>query len=86
MALDKKAAEKSAREIVEQQDQSIKARKNQLFEAIKTDDDGSSGKPFVVYLKDTPAAPMSAPVKAALWAMGVVVVLLFLAAVAGVGR
>ena len=56
MALDKKAAEKSApREIVEQQDQSIKARKNQLFEVIKTDESSSSLKPFVVYLSDTPA-------------------------------
>ena len=86
MATDKNAADKAApREIVEQQDQSIKARKNQLFEVIKIDD-GVSSVPFTVYLNDTAAAPLSLPVKVALWAAGVVVVLLFLAAFTGVGR
>ncbi len=37
-------------------------------------------KPFVEYLRTTPAAPLSAGVKAALWAAGVVVVLLLLGA------
>ena len=85
MAIDKNAADKAApREVVEQQDQSIKARKNQLFEVAKPDD-GVSHVPFRVYLKDTPPAPMSTPMKAALWSVAVVAGLLFLAAI-WVGR
>ena len=38
-------------------------------------------KPFPVYLRETPAFPMSSTVKAMLWFAGIIVGLLFLAAV-----
>ena len=73
--------EKSApREALEAQDQSIKARKWQLYEE-KTRVDTGTVKPFSVYLKDTPGAPLSPVARATLWAVGVVVVLLFVAAI-----
>lgn len=79
------SSEKSPpRETVEQQDQSIKARKHQLFE--EPDRADGAVKPFKVYLRDTPPAPLSGGVKATLWAVGAVVVLLLLAALFGGGR
>jgi len=60
------------------QDQSIKDRKNLLYE----DDAPPPGparppsKPFDVYLRETPAAPLSPGIKAAIWAAGAVVALL----------
>ncbi len=66
-----------------EQEQSIKDRKHLLYD----DDDAAipSGpavdrKPFKVYLQQTPALPISAPLKAALWAVAIVVALLFAAA------
>lgn len=73
------------KEIVEQQDQSIKARKNQLFEAEARDNAGVL-KPFSVYLRETAPAPMSPVVKAALWAAAALVVLLLLGALLSSGR
>ena len=72
-------------EAVEQQDQSIKARKSQLFEADR-DESAGTLKPFTVYLRETPAAPMSQGVKVALWALAALVVLLFLGALLSGGR
>ena len=68
------------REALEQQDQSIKARKHQLFEAPVSDASAATVKPFVVYLRGTPATPMPQGTRIALWGLAVVVVLLFLAA------
>ena len=67
----------------ESEEQSIKARKNQLFEA-QTREGAPSGpkKPLRVYLRDTPAMPISPGVKATLWGVGALVLLLFLAALA----
>lgn len=67
----------------EAQDRSIKARKNQLFEA----DEVESGprRSFAQALRETPAAPLDPVSRGALWAVGVVVVLLLLAAFARVG-
>jgi hypothetical protein len=65
----------------ETQEQSIKARKHQLF-----DDDTSEfavkgpRKPFEAFLKETPAEPLSGTAKAILWAAGMVVILLLVAA------
>ena len=73
------------KEIVEQQDQSIKARKNQLFEAQARDNAGGL-KPFTVYLHQTPPTPMLPGVKVALWALAAVVALLFLGALLSGGR
>ena len=65
----------------ESEEQSIKARKKELFEE-QTPDVSLSGprKPVKVYLQQTPAMPLSPGVKVALWILGVVVLLLFLAA------
>ena len=68
------------------QEQSIKARKNELFEV-----DRPVGAPtgprrsFRECLRTTPAAPLSPAVRALLWVAGVVVVLLLLAALVTTG-
>ena len=67
----------------EHTDQSIKARKGQLFEAKTSTEVTSKSKTFTEYVKDTPPTPMSPAVKAALWAVAVLVVLLFLGALFG---
>ena len=67
------------REAVEHQDQSIKVRKSQLFEP-KKHVEVPVIKPFPAYLDSVPPAPLTPGIKAALWTTGVVVVLLFLAA------
>ena len=66
----------------ETQEQSIKARKNELFEEER-EDPGGPRRPFRAYLQDTPATPMSVGVKASLWGTGAVVGLLFVGAIAG---
>lgn len=65
----------------ETQEQSIKARKHQLFEA-DAPTVFSSGRPFKAFLRETPAAPLSGLTKAMLWAAGVVVTLVLIAALA----
>jgi hypothetical protein len=70
----------------EQQDQSIKARKRQLFEEPQEPEVVETVKPFAEYVRDTPPAPMPKGLKVTLWVVGVLTVLLFLAAVTGVGR
>ena len=69
----------------EKQDQSIKARKNELFveeQALQT----GPRKKLRDYLKDTPAAPLSKNVKLSLWGSAVPVVLLFIAALLSGGN
>lgn len=64
------------------QEQSIKARKHQLFE---TDEDHSQSAPrrsFAQCLRETPADPLSPTLKTSLWVVGTLVVLLLLAALA----
>ncbi len=64
----------------ESQEQSIKARKHELFE----DEQHVIGEPlrsFSDYLHETSAAPLSGTDKAILGAVGVVVLLLFCAAI-----
>lgn len=63
----------------EHQDESIKARKTQLFE-VREHVEVVTLQPFKEYVRLTPPAPLSQGVKAGLWAAGVVVVLLLLAA------
>jgi hypothetical protein len=65
---------------LEHQDQSIKARKVQLFEDNKVEEVVETRRPFSYYVLQTPPSPIAPGVKAALWATGVLVVLLFLAA------
>jgi hypothetical protein len=63
----------------ETQEQSIKARKHQLFEADAPVEVGS-GRPFKEFVRTTPATPFSGLTKAALWVAGVVVILVLVAA------
>ena len=63
----------------ETQEQSIKARKHQLYDTAPVVETGSR-RPFKEFLRDTPATPLSAGTRAALWAVGVVVALLLVAA------
>jgi hypothetical protein len=67
----------------ETQEQSIKARKTELFEEESRDGEGGPVRPFRAYLETTPAAPLSLGVKASLWSAGVLVGLLFVAGAAG---
>lgn len=61
-----------------EQEVSIRQREGELFR--REDEVASTAKPFAEYLRETPAAPLPAWVKAALWATGVVVALLLVAA------
>ena len=65
---------------MENQDQSIKVRKSQLFEAGDKGVEPPTTRPVTEYLKDTPATPLSGLEKAGLWTAAVVVGLLLLAA------
>lgn len=67
-----------APEMPREQEQSIKARKRELFEA-QAPTVGPLRR-FSYYLGATPSSPLSTPQKAVLWAVGIVVLLLFLAA------
>jgi hypothetical protein len=67
----------------ETQEQSIKARKSELFEEEAREVEGGPMRPFRAYLETTPAAPLSLGIKASLWSTGVVVGILFVAGVAG---
>lgn len=64
----------------ETQEQSIKARKSQLFDAEETVQVGPRlvRRPFSVLLRETHAAPLSVGVKAILWALTIVVLALLL--------
>jgi hypothetical protein len=62
------------------QEQSIKDRKKQLYDVDAPLVPEGSSRPFKEFLRDTPAAPLAGGVKAMLWAVGVVVVLLLAAA------
>ena len=76
------ASEKQAPgEAHENSDQSIKSRKFQLFESQKSGEETTKARTFAEYVKDTPPTPMSPAVKAGLWAVAVIVALLFLASI-----
>ncbi len=62
-----------------EQEQSIKERKHLLYEDDPSPPD-MSRKPFRLYLKETPAAPLSMGAKLLLWGVGLVVGGLLLAA------
>ena len=66
------------------QDRSIKARKHQLYEDDPVLDTGPR-RPFKECLRETPADPLSIPIKALLWTLGTVVIILLLAALATIG-
>jgi hypothetical protein len=66
---------------IPEQEASIKSRAHELFVKPEADEGTRATKPFLVYLRETPAFPMSSTVKAMLWFAGIIVGLLFLAAV-----
>ena len=64
-----------------EQELSIKEREQQLFvESAEVPVQGPV-RPFAEYLRETPAAPISVEVKMLLWIVGVVVAILFAAAI-----
>ncbi len=58
-----------------EQEHSIKARGSELY--AKLDRERPQVKPFEVYLRETPAEPIGAGAMTALWAAGIIVVVLF---------
>jgi hypothetical protein len=69
-----------------EQEHSIKARSHELFVDPSQATDGKATKPFPVYLRETPARPMSVFTKAIFWLVGIIVGVLFLAAVWRIGH
>lgn len=66
-----------APETPREQEQSIKARKREIFEEEQV---FGPRRPFSAYLAETEATPLTAGQKAALWGVGVLVLLLLVAA------
>jgi hypothetical protein len=64
-----------------EQEISIKARARELFVESEPASAARPVKPFPVYLRETPAVPISGTIKAVLWMVGIIVALLFIAAV-----
>jgi hypothetical protein len=64
-----------------EQEISIKSRAHEVFSKARPEDGRPPTKPFPFYLRETPASPMSSPVKATLCFAAIIVGLLFLAAV-----
>ncbi len=68
----------SERRSMPEQEISIREREEQLFfEPDESQAGVPSVKPFPVYLRETPADPISPGVKAVLWIVGIAVLLLF---------
>lgn len=63
-----------------EQEHSIKVRSNELYVEDTPAVPAQVTKPFPVYLRETPARPLSAGIKAVFWTLGIIVALLFLAA------
>lgn len=67
-----------------EQEQSIRARKELLFEEDDLPARGPAAaptRPFPDYLRTTPAAPLSGVTRAMLWGAGLLVVVLFVASI-----
>jgi hypothetical protein len=64
-----------------EQEHSIKLRSHELYVEDTADGPPRATKPFPVYLRETPAQPLSFGIKALFWTLGIIVALLFLAAV-----
>lgn len=75
------------RRSMSEQELSIKEREEQLFvEAQEAPSEKPPTKPFSVYLRETPAAPLRLGAKAVLWVVAIVVVVLFAAALLRIQR
>jgi hypothetical protein len=75
----------SERQNMSDQEISIKARQSELYTPA-TVDHTRQVKPFPVYLRETPAEPLSTATKAILWIVGIIVATLFFAALWRVSR
>jgi hypothetical protein len=64
-----------------EQELSIKQRSHALFLQQDPDEGMLASKPFAVHLRETEAVPLSALTKSILWCVGIIVGLLFLAAI-----
>jgi len=65
------------------QEQSIKARKHQLFEDDEpVGDQTGPRRSFQECLRTTPATPLSTPIKGLLWTLGTIVILILIVALA----
>jgi hypothetical protein len=64
-----------------EQEHSIKAREHEMYVRPLSEADAQVRKPFPVYLHETPAEPLSTATKTILWIAGVLVVIVFLAAI-----
>ena len=71
----------SERQNMSEQEISIKAREHELYVKAPPAEISKPVKPFPVYLRETPAEPLSPTTKATLWMVAIVVTMLFLAAV-----
>jgi hypothetical protein len=72
----------SERRSMPEQELSIKEREQELFvDPLETPTSESRVKPFPIYLRETPAVPMSSGVKLILWIVGISVVLIFCVAI-----
>jgi hypothetical protein len=63
-----------------EQEHSIKVRSNELYVDDSPVAPEQVTKPFPVYLRETPARPLSGGIKAIFWTLGIIVALLFVAA------
>ncbi len=70
----------SERQNMSDQEISIKAREHELYVKAVPKKIPKPVKPFPVYLRETPAEPFSPTTKAILWTVGVIVAVLFMAA------
>jgi hypothetical protein len=69
-----------------EQEHSIKAREHELFVESVAPPRPKQVKPFSLYLRETPAQPISTLAKVVLWTVGGVVLVLFLVALWRVSR
>jgi hypothetical protein len=68
------------RQNMSDQEISIKEREHELFVKPASATASRPVKPFPVYLRETPAEPLSPTTKAILWIVAIIVAMLFLAA------
>jgi hypothetical protein len=69
----------SERQNMSEEERSIQAREHELYVKPLPEEFVKPVKPFPVYLRETPAEPLSPTTKAILWMTGIVVAMLFFA-------
>jgi hypothetical protein len=72
----------SERRNMPEQELSIREREQELFDEPQPQAASREAtRPFADYLRETPADPLSTPTKVILWAVGIVVLILFIVAI-----